>query len=195
MRSWRWLSLLVPAAYGSLLLCLEIGEPWTGSYDANGALFSTVARNYRRYGLVATGGGQVVNSGQLEPGQFRFYMHHPPGLPVTMAASFAVFGEREWSARLVPILFTVGAAVLLWVVANELAGPLAGFFATLIFVAQPMVAFYGRMPDHEAPAAFFALALAALYLRWRREQGRGWLAAMSVVAHICGSKNSMSRQV
>jgi len=178
----RLLSWALPLAVGAFLLCLEIGEPWTGSYDANGALFSTAARNYLRYGLLATRGGQVVNAGQLGPGQFRFYAHHPPGLPLTIAASFAVFGVREWSARLVAILFTLGAAALLHLVAKKLGGPWAGFFAALVFVMQPMIAFYGRMPDHEAPAAFFALALVAAYLQWLRQERKGWLVALCALA-------------
>jgi len=166
------------------LLALDITEPWTGSYDANGALFSTAARNCLRYGLIATRGGQVANGGQLTPDRFRFYAHHPAGLSLTIAASFALLGEAEWSARLVPIAFTLGAAALLYLVARELAGAWAGFFAALVFVAQPMVAFYGRMPDHEAPAAFFALLLTWLYLRWARHQRRGWLIGLCAAAFV-----------
>lgn len=177
MASW-----LVPLALGAWLLGLDVAEPWTGSYDANGALFSTVGRNYLRYGLVATRGGQVVNGGQLAPERFRFYSHHPPGLPLALAASFAAFGSSEWSARLVPIACALGAAVLLYVVAVELGGAWAGFFAMLVFVTQPMVAFFGRMPDHEAPGALFAAALVALYLRWRREPRRAWLVWMCAAA-------------
>ena len=36
-----------------------------------------------------------------------------------------------------PIGFTLGAVVLLYLVACELAGPWAGFFAAVMFVAQP----------------------------------------------------------
>ena len=184
MRVLRHLSWAVPLLVGAALLCINIAEPWTGSYDANGALFSTAARNTLRYGLVTTRGGQVVNAGRLAPDQFRFYAHHPPGISLTVAGSFAVFGVHEWSARLVPIACTLGAAALLYLVATELAGAWAGFFATLVFVVQPMVAFYGRMPDHEAPAAFFALALVACYLRWQRTERKAWLVAMCAAAFV-----------
>jgi len=184
MRIARALSWAVPLAVGAGLMSIQIARPWTGSYDANGALFSAAARNYLRYGLLATRGGQVVNGGQLEPGQFRFYAHHPPGISLTVAASFAVFGMHEWSARLVPLLFTLGATSLLYGIARGLGGARAGFFAALAFAVQPMVAFYGRMPDHEAPAAFFALLLVALYLRWRRGEQRRWLWAMGAAAFV-----------
>ena len=147
-------------------------------------MFSTAARNYTRYGLIATRGGQVVNGGKLTPERFRFYAHHPSGLSLTIAASFALLGEHEASARLVPILFTLGATALLYLVACELAGPWAALFAALVFVVQPMVAFYGRMPDHEAPAAFFALLLSVLYLRWQREGRKAWLVGMCVAAFV-----------
>ncbi|MFP4057145.1 MAG: ArnT family glycosyltransferase [Candidatus Brocadiia bacterium] len=184
MRAPGHLSWALPLAIGATLLSLDITEPWIGSFDANGAIFSTAARNTLRYGLAATRGGQVVNAGRVSPGDFHFYTHHPPGLPLTMAASFALFGVAEWSARLVPILFALGAVALLHRVARTLAGRRAACLAALVFVLQPMVAFYGRMPDHEAPAVFFALALAALYLAWQERGGRWRLAALAVVAFV-----------
>ena len=184
MRAYRCLSCAFPLALGAALLCHNLARPWTGSYDANGALFSTVARNYLRHGLAATRGGQVANGGALGRDDFRFYTHHPPGLPLALAASFAVLGVHEWSARLVPIACTLGAAALVWLLARELGGHWAALLATLAFVAQPMVAFYGRMPDHEAPGALFALALAALYLRWQRGEGGRGVAWMSVLAFL-----------
>ena len=184
MRVLRHLSWALPLALGAVLLCIGITDPWVRSYDANGARESIAARNHLRYGLAATRGGQVVNGGELTPERLRFYAHHPSGLSLTVAASFALFGEHEWSARLVPIAFTLGAAVLLYLLADELAGPWAGFFAMLVFAVQPMVAFYGAMPDHEAPAAFFALLLTWLYLRWQREGRKAWLVGMCVAAFV-----------
>lgn len=184
MRTGRLPSWAVSLACGAVLLCLDINEPWTGSYDANGALFSTVARNTLRYGLLATGGAQIVTGGHVPPEARRIYAHHPPGLPWAMAASFAVLGEAEWTARLVPILCTLGAAALLYVLALRLAGRWAGFFATLVFAVQPMVAFYGRMPDHEAPGMLFALAVTACYLRWRETGRRKWLHGMAAAAFL-----------
>ncbi|MBM4036064.1 MAG: hypothetical protein FJ291_30390 [Planctomycetes bacterium] len=182
MRVVRILSLGVPLAAGAFLMGVGIGRPWTGSYDANGALYSTAARNYLRHGIIATRGGQVCNAGQIEPGDFRFYAHHPPGISLAIAGSFALFGVSEWSARLPFAAFTLGAAALVFYLAWALGGRLAAFFAAFLFAVQPMVAFYGRMPDHEAPAAFFALAQAACWVRWRAEGGRRWLRLGCVVA-------------
>jgi len=184
MRTVRILSWAVPLAAGAALMCIGIGRPWTGSYDANGALYSTAARNYLRHGLVATRGGQVCNAGEMEPSAFRFYSHHPPGVSLAMAASFALFGVHEWSARLPFVAFTLAATGILFYVVCALGGRLAGFFAAFLFAVQPMVAFYGRMPDHEAPAAFFALAQVACYVRWRVEGGRRWLALGCVAAFV-----------
>jgi 4-amino-4-deoxy-L-arabinose transferase-like glycosyltransferase len=181
----------VPLAVGAGLMAVHLTAPWTGSFDANGARYSIAARNYLRYGLAATRGGQVLNAGELQPDDFRFYSHHPPGISLTLAASFALLGAHEWSARLVFILFTLAAAACLHRVAQEMAAPiagngrpLAGVLAAIVFLVQPMVALYGRIPDHEAPAAFFALALAVLYLHWQRTEDRKWLLAMSAAAFI-----------
>ncbi|MBM4037860.1 MAG: glycosyltransferase family 39 protein, partial [Planctomycetes bacterium] len=165
-------------------MCIGIARPWTGSYDANGALYGTAARNYLRHGIVATRGGQVCNAGALVPSEFHFYAHHPPGVSMAIAVSFAVFGAHEWSARLPFVGFTLGAIGLVFHVARLLGGRVAGFFAAFLFAVQPMVAFYGRMPDHEAPAAFFALAQAACYLQWRADGQRRWLTLGSVAAFV-----------
>jgi len=171
LRSARAVAWLVPLGVGAALLCVNITEPWVGSYDANGALFSTAARNYLRYGVLATRGGQVVNAGALTPERFRVHAHHPPGISLLVAASFALFGEGEWGARLVAVVFTLGAALCVFAIANELSGRLSAFLAMLAFVVQPMVAFYGRMPHHQAPGLFFSLLTLVLYLRWRRGHG------------------------
>jgi len=178
LRLARALAWLVPLVVAAALLSVRIAEPWIGSYDANGALFSTAARNYLRYGLAATRGGQVVNAGELTPERFRVHAHHPPGISLLVAGSFALLGEAEWTARLVAIVFTLGAAACVFVVARELRGSLAAFLATLAFVLQPMIAFYGRMPHHQAPGLFFSLLVVVFYLRWRKARGAWPLVGM-----------------
>ncbi|HPD17695.1 MAG TPA: glycosyltransferase family 39 protein [Planctomycetota bacterium] len=182
MRASAVLSLGLPIAVGACLMGVGLRAGWYGSFDANGALYSTAARNYLRHGLRATRGGQVCNAGQLRPDEFRFYAHHPPGVSLALAAGFAALGESEGAARLLFLLFTLGAAACLHRIARQVAGEAAAFLAATTFVLQPMVALYGRMPDHEAPAAFFALLLTLLYLRWQRDGRRRWLAAMSAAA-------------
>ncbi|NQT89230.1 glycosyltransferase family 39 protein [bacterium] len=181
LRPLRWLAPLVVALP---LLLWHVAEPWTGSFDANGACFGLAARNTLRYGLWATRGGQIIDGGVSDLSDVDFYAHHPPALPLTVAASFAVFGEREWAARLVPIAFTLGAVALLFWLGSQLAGPWAGCLASVAFVLQPMVAFYGRMPDHEAPATFFALLTACAYVRWHRSSEGRWLALASAAAAV-----------
>jgi len=180
----RYLGWAVPLVVGAAMMAPGITRPWFGSFDANGASYSTAARNYLRYGLVATRGGQVINAGELRACDFRFYAHHPPGISLTIAGAFAVLGEHEWTARLVFILFTLGAAACLYRIGAEIAGRLAGFCAAMAFVLQPIVALYGRLPDHEAPGTFFALVLGALYLQWRRDAHPRWLAGMAGAAFV-----------
>ncbi len=184
VRAVKVLAWAAPLAVGATLMCIGIGRQWTGSYDANGALYSTAARNHLRHGLAATRGGQVFNAGQLAPGDFRFYAHHPPGVSLAIAASFAAFGQREWAARLPFVALTLASIALVFHVPRLLGGRLAGFFAALLLAVQPMVAFYGRMPDHEAPAAFFVLAQAACYVHWRAAGERQWLALWCVAAFV-----------
>jgi len=178
----RWPTWLVPLAVALPLLLWHVSEPWTGSFDANGARYSTAARNTLRYGFWATRGGQIIDGGMREPSEYVYYAHHPPALPLTIATSFAVFGLHEWAARLVAIAFTLGSVVLVTWLGYQLAGPRAGGLAGLVFVLQPMIAFYGRMPDHEAPALFFALLTACSYVRWHRSGETRWIVLASAAS-------------
>jgi 4-amino-4-deoxy-L-arabinose transferase-like glycosyltransferase len=160
-------ALLFLAAAG--LLSHQIAEPWVGKHEGwNGALFSTAAHNHLAYGLGVTRLGVTLNGDHATPGTFLYYTNHPPLLPLVLAASFAVFGEHEWSARLVPVLFTLLSVVLVWRIGVEVRGPAFGLLAALFFTLLPMNAFYGRMVDHEALTGAFSLGAIWLYVRWQR---------------------------
>jgi len=113
----------------------------------------------------------MVSNGDLaEPDEFRYYIHHPPLIPLAAAASMAVFGKHEWAGRLVPILFSLGSLILVYLLGTELAVRGVGALAALIFALLPMNAYFGRMLNHEAPTNFFILAVFLAYIYWFREQ-------------------------
>ena len=62
------------------------------------------------------------------------YMEKPPLLYWLTACSFALFGESEWSARLVPALSSLACVTLLVWFGNAVRRPLAGRLAALMFV-------------------------------------------------------------
>jgi len=63
------------------------------------------------------------------------YMEKPPLLYWLTALSFALFGESEWSARLVPGLASLGCVALLVWFGNAVRHPQAGRLAALMFVS------------------------------------------------------------
>jgi 4-amino-4-deoxy-L-arabinose transferase-like glycosyltransferase len=62
------------------------------------------------------------------------YMEKPPLLYWLTALSFALFGESEWSARLVPALSALGCVALLLRFGVATRRPLAGRIAGIVFI-------------------------------------------------------------
>lgn len=176
-------------ALSAAVLGLQAGEAFVGRHEGwNAAVYSAAARAHLLYGLGTTRLGVIVNGDQVPPAGFIYYTNHPPLLPLMLAASFAVFGEREWAARLVPILCSLVSLWLVWRIGVRLRGQAYGLLAAAVFALVPMNAFYGRMVDHEAPVLTAVLAALHAYLRWRDGEGRGgflasllWLAVAMAI--------------
>jgi 4-amino-4-deoxy-L-arabinose transferase-like glycosyltransferase len=156
----------------ALMTCLtllwQVSEPWLGFYDANDSAFhSAIARNYLRYGVWELRFGQAVNFAPVSDlTELEFYQHHPPLLPLLVALSFALFGEREASARLVPIAFTLGNVLLIALLARKLRGYRSAVIATFIFATLPAVLYFGRKVGYEPPTLFFVLLAVWSYIRF-----------------------------
>ncbi|HUR20793.1 MAG TPA: glycosyltransferase family 39 protein, partial [Vicinamibacterales bacterium] len=164
--------LLGIVAVAAGLLCYEISEPFVGHHDFNTAYMSTAAGNHLRYGFRATGFGLVMDNGVIDPQSFTYYVDHPPLVPVIVALSFAIFGEHEWSARLIPVAFSLGTVVLVYLLGCRLHGRSLGLISAAIFGLFPMTGYFGRMLNHEAPTNFFAVAAVLAYVAWRSSKTR-----------------------
>ncbi len=159
MRMNRYVSAIILTLFAAILL-RDIREPWTGLHDWNGAFYSQLARNLLRYPFDMHHGMPIVAVGDALPGdgEWSFYPTHPPGLVWCIAASFQLFGEHEWAARLVPILASLGTLVLLMKAARERYGNAVALLTGAIYALLPMAGYFGRMPDQEAPCLFLMLA-------------------------------------
>lgn len=173
----------------AVLLCHDITEPFTGLHEWQSAFLSTAARNHVRYGYTATRFGVVENEDVVPAEWFRYYPDHPPLVPVLVSLSFQLFGEHEWSARLVPIVLTLGSTVLIYLLGNTLGGPRLGVLSAFVYALLPMNAYFGRVVSHEAPTSFFALAMALAYLYWHRTRRPlyfGLALSAFVLGALCG---------
>ncbi|NNE08231.1 MAG: phospholipid carrier-dependent glycosyltransferase [Gemmatimonadetes bacterium] len=172
---------------GVLLLFRDVSKPWDGIGGWNGTWVSTAARNHLEYGLGATKGIAVRNDEALPPGEFRYYVHHPAGLPLAVAATYAILGESERSARLFAITCAILTLFLLFLIGKDLGGVSLGLLAAALVACQPLFVLAGAMVNHEAPTGLFILLTVYSIIRWRRDRSRIW-GAVSLLSFLIGTQ-------
>jgi len=150
----------------ALLLSRGITSPFVGWHELNSALYTQYARNHIQYGLGYTRGYCTWGATATPPAVPDRYLNHPPLIALWTAVPLVVFGDHEWSARLVPIAATLGSVVLLMRIVGGLGGRLLGVLGGLFFATLPLTAYFGRMIDHVAPVQFFSLLMVHGYLQW-----------------------------
>ncbi len=171
------------AALGFLIVffSLDLNTPWTQDDYYNGAVWSQAAHNLLRAGLLQTAGVPAAfYYGPLPIPPDGFYVHHPCLLPLGVAASFWVFGESEWAARIVPLLCSSISVILVWLLARSCAGVRAATFSVAVFVTLPMELHYGQMVNFE-PCTLMWMLAALLSVRYVRVTGntRWWISMIA----------------
>lgn len=150
LRPRRFAAMALVALFAANLV-RDVDGAWTGFHDWNGAFYSYLARNLLRYPIEVTRLLPVVAIGPTAPAADAVvrYANHPPGIEWLLAGSFALLGESEASARLVPITASLLTLWLLLRIVSATHGPAAAVLAGLFFATMPMTAFFGRMVDQE----------------------------------------------
>lgn len=172
------LALLVAQA---VILSINLNRRWTGHHDWNSAVWAQAARNNLRAGLTTTWGASAsLYYGPLPIPPEGYYVHHPPALPLAVTAMFALCGEREWAARLVPIVCSLVSTVLLWLVVRRWAGARPATLSALVWLSLPMELYYGRMINHEPCALMWMLAAVWALQHWELSGHPRWAAGMYV---------------
>lgn len=167
----KCLPLLVILALASAVRIYHIDEPWLGGNHAFlGAHYSVMARNYVRFGYLETSFAPIVNLGPTLPEQFQYSLVHPPLLPLAISFSFRIFGIHEWSATLVPVLFSLSTLLLLYLMSRRLWGENVALLAAFFLALIPIDAYYARVVITDVPALFFALLTLFFYLLWLEQQ-------------------------
>jgi 4-amino-4-deoxy-L-arabinose transferase-like glycosyltransferase len=174
------LGLFVALGVLSSSLFHDFTAPWTTNIDSNGAWWSQSAHNTLRAGLRATGGVPSWYFGPLPIPPAGYYTHHPPLLSLMLTGMFALFGEKEWAARLLPIMFSLASVVLLWTLVKECAGRRAAAFTVVLFAATPMELVYGRMVNFEPINLVWMLAGLLCLRRWEQTGQRHWRNLMII---------------
>jgi len=170
--------------YGLALLSIDISAPWRLVHEDNGAMQSTLALSHLRYGVGQTRAHNVFIDRRT--GARQSYTHHPPGVPLVLAAAFGLTGdESPATARGVMIAFSLGTLVLMfWILFFLFDDENLALTGCFIMATLPMHSFFGRMVNYEAPTLFFACLQLAAYLQYGRTPRRSalMLLAGSIVA-------------
>lgn len=157
----------------AVLLTVDIGKPFIGQHDWNSASYSQQARNYLRYGYLPLRFAAVDNGGLVtDPSDFHYSNHYPPLLPILISFSFRIFGVHEWSARLVPIIFSLGLILMIIQLGEMLVNKQVGWWAGLLASVTPLFIYYGKMPVHESLIPLAAMLTFYFYFKWRKRKNR-----------------------
>src|SRR3990167_3915234 len=140
------ITILVLAA---ALLSVNLDKPFIGHHDWNGAWYSNFARNFVKYGLWQTKFGSVMNIDYVGSDNFRYFSHYPPLLPILIFFSFKIFGIYELSARIVPLIFSLGTIILIYWMGIKFFNKQVAILASAISTVLPIVIYFGKMPVQE----------------------------------------------
>ena len=158
---------------------VRISSPWVALHDFNGAVWSQAAHNHLRAGLAQTRGVPAgFYFGPLPIPPDGYYVHHPPILPLLITGMFALFGEHEWAARLVPIAGSLASVGLLWLLVRSCAGERAATLSAAVLALQPMTLSIGRMVNFEPCTLPWMLAALWCLRRWQRTGRPAWRAGV-----------------
>ena len=152
-----------------------------------GALYSQAAHNNLRAGLRVTSGLPApLYFGPLPIPSDAYYVHHPVLMPLMVTGSVALFGEKEWAAKLVPILCSIASALFLWFLVRDTIGNRAAALVTACFATLPMELHYGDMVDFEPCLVMWMLAALVCLRLWdvRRTKRWAFLAALCCVCAV-----------
>lgn len=161
------------------LRMIGLTTPWgADNLGTAGAFFSIAARNYLRYGYLAHRLIPIVTA-EGPPSPAVLYAHHPPLVPLLVSASFAIFGEHAWAARLVPLAATAMALTLLVLLARDLFGPRVALLTLAVASTLPLDAHLAAHVDVQG-SVVLAFVLASLHALARQRYRR------SLIWFTCG---------
>ncbi len=114
------------------------------------------------------------------------YYSKPPMVAWLIAASTSVFGDTTLAVRVPAIILGTFGAVFVFLLARDMFGSKAGFWAMLLTLASPGSAALGLIMTIDAPLLFcWAIALFAFWRLLRRDSSRlGWLAVVTLAIGV-----------
>ncbi len=165
--------------------CFRITDPFWGIESFTSAQFAIFARNFIRYGYLATHFAYVNNVGEIPGLRFYYYMHHPPLFSLIVSLVYRAFGVSEWGARAVAVILSMGGMVLLYCLAEKIWNGRVALFVALFYAFSPLEAYFGRSTVYEMMVLPFVLGTLWFYIRWV-ETGEGRHLGYAILTFIPG---------
>ncbi|MCL4252231.1 MAG: glycosyltransferase family 39 protein, partial [Anaerolineae bacterium] len=153
---------------GWALLTRNLTIPWFGHHDANGVWVSAGVLNWHRYGFDTLRGMIIINYAPATSDTFAYYPNHPPLTVWSIGLTSVLAGvtSTELIGRWTMACFTLISMAGVYIFTRRIADKHTALIAMLIYILTPMVAYYGRMPNHEAPALAFITLFSAVLAKW-----------------------------
>lgn len=107
-------------------------------------------------------------------------VYHGPFLYWTTAAMYQLFGDSDFTARLLPAVFSSGLIVLCWCL-RCVMGRIGWIVAALFMTLSPTFTYYGRFLAHDNYVAFFTLASVLLGVLFIRNEEKMFLCFLGVI--------------
>ncbi len=185
-KKWPLFIILLTAG---LILSYNINKPFWGHHDWNSVVYSNIARNYIRYGYLATKFGQVMNVDVASPGSFTFITHYPPLLPILISISFRIFGQTEAAARATIVFFSLILVYFIYQLGKEIHSTLLGIFSTLLTILTPIFLYFGKLPVHDTVVPAVSIFGFWAYVKFVKEKKSTYYICLVVSLIIGGLIN------
>jgi len=159
-------------AFGALFVQLLVGLQGIANYwqwghnGFNNAAYLLAAKNSLRWGILLPA---QYASGNHPPQPNELYTHAPLGLHLHNVASVWLLGDHEVSIRIVPVIYGLLAALMVFLIARRHWSALHGVVATWVYVLLPINTAYANMTNHDTGCITWTLAMLYGYLEWIRK--------------------------
>jgi 4-amino-4-deoxy-L-arabinose transferase-like glycosyltransferase len=147
---------------GIFFRLLDITQPFIGDYTWNEAHYAMIARNFYEHNLLE----QYTEAG-LE-------YTSSPIVPWMIYASFKLFGEHEWAARLPIFILGIFSLCLLFLIAKELYSRRVALLAMFIAATAPGIVFYSWNIQPDGPMITCSLSALLTMIYFRRRGQMKW---------------------